>query len=169
VIKKEAFTLFEMLIVVIIISILYIVGISTISFQKREKRVDIFKMKEFLIQKYGFEIELICINDCKKCYIKDKNKMEKIEKNFDFKENLSIYLIDKNYLSYKESFNNFDDKEVCIRYKISKKGISEPMIVKNGELFFTLPSFVGEVKSFVSMSEAKEWYIKSEYDLEEIY
>ena len=167
--NKKAFSLFEILVVVIIISVIYVIGIASISSSKSKEKIDIFKMKKFLVKNYGYDVELICVDECKKCYVDNQKKIVEIEQNFDFKTDLSVYFIDKNYHEYRESFSDFDDKEVCLRYKISKKGVSEPMIIESGELFFTLSSFVGEVKSFVSMGEARDWYRKSEYDLGDIY
>ena len=166
---KKAFSLFELLIVVAIIATIYTIAIKSFVPQKKRKDVAIKEMKQFLTKNYGYNIELICIMDCKKCYLKTTTTTEEIEQNFGFKENLTVYFINENYNEFKPEFGNFEDSEICMRYKISKKGVSEPMIVQNGENFYTIPSFIGEVKEFKSMSEAIDWYRKIKYNLEDIY
>jgi len=166
---KKAFSLFELLIVVAIIATIYTIAIKSFVPQKRRKDIKIGEMKEFLTKNYGFNIELICIHNCQKCYLKANGKTEEINQNFGFKENLTLFLINENYIESKVEFANYEDNEICMRYKISKKGISEPSIIKNGENFYVLPSYIGKVRDFSSMEEAINWYRKSDYNLEDIY
>ena len=166
---KKAFSLFELLIVVAIIATIYTIAIKSFVPQKKRKDIDIVEMKEFLTKNYGFNIELICVNDCQKCYLKGGGKIEEINQNFGFQENLVVYYINKNYTENIMEFANFEDNEVCIRYKISKKGVSEHLIIKNGENFYVLPSYIGKVRKFLSMEEAINWYKKNDYNLEDIY
>ncbi len=167
---RKAFSLFELLVVIAVIGAIYLLAFNSLTpSAKKEKNLDIKGMKEFLTQKYGVGIELICIEGCQRCYIKSNEEMKEIEQTFGLKENLDVYFIDNNYREFRIEFDDFADNEVCLKYKISKKGVSEPQIIQNGDTFYTLPSFIGSVRGFESMNDAIEWQTKEKYGLEEVY
>ncbi len=93
---KKAFTLIELIIVIVLISTTYFLVFSNDSFsvKKDEKILDLFNLKEYLLNNFEFEKELsfLCIEDDYSCYIKKDGILDKNFKvtNF-FKTEPDIY------------------------------------------------------------------------------
>lgn len=102
---KKAFTLIELVLVIILISIVYYLSFSNLTSSREVKyKVNIENIKEFMLKNFKYEKELafVCIeDDAKDCYIfidKNINKDIKIE-NF-FKDIPDIYNYDKDLSKY---------------------------------------------------------------------
>ncbi len=102
---KKAFTLIELVLVIILISIVYYLSFSNLTSTHNIKyKVNIENIKEFMLKNFKYEKELafICIeDDTKDCYIfidKNINKDIKIE-NF-FKDIPDVYNYDKDLSRY---------------------------------------------------------------------
>ena len=93
---KRGFTLIELIIVIVLISTTYFLVFSnnTFSDKKEEKKLDLFNLKEYLLNNFEFEKELSfsCIEEKFSCYVKVDGKLDKNFKviNF-FKKMPDIY------------------------------------------------------------------------------
>lgn len=78
---KKAFTLIELIIVIVLISTTYFLVFSNDSFnvKKNERILDLFNLKEYLLNNFEFERELsfLCIEDDFSCYIKKDGILDK--------------------------------------------------------------------------------------------
>ena len=76
-IKKRAFTLIELMIVVLLISVVYGIYFFTISKSAKEEKFTLQNIKKYLSLKsvdYGDKLTLICSDIGKVCYLLDSKK-----------------------------------------------------------------------------------------------
>jgi len=141
--SNKAFTLVELLIVIVIVSITYYFAISTIKFSTK-KTVDIDNIKSMLL-KYNFNdtISLKCIEDGKKCYIVVDGKISSDTIDNLFKTKPIVYYYDTNF-KQKEfddlELNDLDSYEVCFEYNINRYRKSEDMIVEANDKVYIFNS-----------------------------
>lgn len=93
---KRGFTLIELIIVIILIFSTYFLVFSnnTFSDKKEKKRLDLFNLREYLLNNFRFEKELAfsCIEEKFSCYVKVDGKLDKNFKVISFfKEIPDIY------------------------------------------------------------------------------
>ncbi len=113
--SKKAFTLIEMIIVVITMFTVYYLVFTNNSFgiKEEKKEINLLNLREFLLSNFIFKKELsfICIEDSFSCFIKidgELNKDFKIDNFFKAKPKVyeySKYLIEKNF--YNLRIDNF--------------------------------------------------------------
>ncbi|MCK5293960.1 MAG: prepilin-type N-terminal cleavage/methylation domain-containing protein [Arcobacteraceae bacterium] len=133
---KQAFTLIEIIIVVIIIGIVYYFSLSNLNVNSLVKRdnVVLINIKQKLL-KYDFNdnVTLKCIKDGKLCYIfVDGVQEEKSIENL-FKQKPTVYTYDKNLdlIEFEDlEFERLESYEVCFEYSINKYQKSKDMVVE---------------------------------------
>ncbi len=167
---KKGFTLIEILVVIIIIMLVYsllVVNFHINSGDKSEK-VNLINFKKYLINSYPhYKIDFICLEECKRCFVKVGSKFEDFY--FTLDRDIEVYTFDITSTRVKKEFGKMGDDEICFQYTILPDKTSEPVIIKNFNKYYYIPSFFGEVKVFDDFSEAKEWYFKESYPLGDIY
>lgn len=106
---KKAFTLIELIIVIILISTTYFLVFSNSTFKMKEdeKKMTLSNLKEYLLNNFEFEKELsfLCIEENFSCYIKIDgilNKDFKITKFFKIKPNIYEYNSDERKVEFEE-------------------------------------------------------------------
>jgi prepilin-type N-terminal cleavage/methylation domain-containing protein len=156
---KRGFTLFELLIVVIIISLVYMLIIPTLK-KKQKKSFRIENLKSYLSSyDHHGKVTLLCLDDCKKCYIYAKNKKQE---NDIVKGDFSSYTYKNGHLEdatfsepkYVDIYNN-----ICFKYQVnSKKDLGDEIFVKyNKKVYFFSPYF-NKPKIFSDLSDASDYY-----------
>ena len=171
--KKRGFTLFELILVIFIIGILYtLIGISFDRFLVKEK----FKFENLkeLMLKYKSDniLKLVCYRDCKKCVIFENSEI--IEKYIDLKldRNLKIYATDEfGELIQVEFEDRYIDKTVefpeleriCFEYKLFPNGSSSSFVVFNYKEYYVFDSYFGDVDIFNEEDLAKEFFLQRDY------
>lgn len=116
---KKSFTLIELIVVILIISIVYILVFSSSSFSiKNEKeKIDLSYLKEFLLKKYNFknEVSFLCIENDFSCFVKVDGKIDKDFKiDHFFKQKPEVYKYYK-----KEQKEEFSDIRIDnFNYKV---------------------------------------------------
>lgn len=117
---KKAFTLIELIIVILITGVTYFLIFSNNSFSLKntDKKVDLQNLKEFLLQNFSFEKKLsfICIEEDFSCFVKVDNILLKdfeIKHFFKIKPDVYEYNKDERKIEYKElRVNNFNYKVI---------------------------------------------------------
>lgn len=116
---KKAFTLIELIVVILIVGLTYSLIFSSNSFNfKKEEKVELSNLKQFLLENFSFEKELsfICIEDNFTCYVKIDNDLLKgfeIKNFFNTKPNIYEYNRDKKEIEFKDlRVDNFDYKVI---------------------------------------------------------
>lgn len=164
---KKGFTLFELLIVVIIIAVVYFLLVP--KFNKNSHESYEFKDIKKFLKSFPMDKKtmLLCIKDCKECYIYSNEK--KIATDF-IKGELKAY-----------SFNgrNFEDKEffepkyidsnerICFKYELFPSGVSSESFVEYNGRGYYFPPYFEEAKEFENMYEAQSYYEQTLRDLKD--
>lgn len=152
---RKAFTLLELLIVVVIIGLVYTLAVNNLSkVAESSEPLSLANLKEFM-QKIPHEkrVEFICLENCRKCFIlRDSEHLSEYDELFD-------KLLDGDVQSYiYTSGNGFEKREegiffidernyesVCFSYEIDGNGQGEEIFVQHR----------GRVYDFASQFENK--------------
>ena len=148
--KKKAFSLIELLIVVLIIGVVYTLAIT--NFQKvgdESLKVTLSTLNKYLQTfPYKNSVEFLCLDDCSSCdVLVDGKKEESLEGVFDnfIDDEIEIYRYEfasgVQEIEQKLYFNEEDVEErVCFSYDINKQGIGKQVIVKFREKVYDYTS-----------------------------
>lgn len=157
--NQAAFTLLELLIVILLISIFYYLVSAT--FKKEKRASNILTIKN--INKYPLKhlprlgAELICIDDCKRCFIYNYDTYKIVNINSKLSK-LKAYIVDSDKEPIKIDFGRLKDKSICLRYRYYPNGSSSQMIIKMDNRYYYIPSYFGKIKEYPSLMEAINRY-----------
>ncbi|WP_297442909.1 type II secretion system protein [Sulfurimonas sp.] len=159
---KNAFTLIELLIVIVIMGVIYTLAISNFSQLSQDThslRLD--NLKEYLLaQKPQHEAKLICLDDCSSCdvYV-DGNKTQSIDGLLD--ESVKVYRYEQSYgyvQKKEEVFFNKDgiEENVCFLYGVDKSGVGEQVLIEFKNRYYDMSNYFEPLKVYKSVQEAQE-------------
>ncbi|SMC10182.1 hypothetical protein [Nitratiruptor tergarcus] len=169
IVSKSSFTLFELLIVILIISILYGVFIQKLHTKEHlSKSLGLQDIKT-LFEEYDFNesAKITCINKCQECYIFiDGIRRDKIEGFFD--KEVSVYDFDIHGILSPVKFPplfdaNGNPQEVCFAYELFSNGSNSSYIVEYKDKFYIFYAYMKPVKVVDSISEAQKYFDPSEW------
>lgn len=164
--QRRAFSLLELMIVVVIIGVVYTLSVNSFSRINDESvKVTLGTLKEYM-QNIPHEksVKFLCLNNCKACslYV-DGIKDESLSGVFDelIDETIEVYTYDFSYGTQLKSkdiyFNEEDvDEEICFSYEVDKKGVGEQVFVKFQESVYDFSTYFTKVPKFATLSEAVE-------------
>ena len=164
---KRAFSLIELLIVILIIGVVYTLAIS--NFQKLEEgatNVSLLTLKKFLHEiPHEKSVKLLCIDECSDCmlFIDGKKSTEHDTLFDDFlDDSVKVYSYDFSlgYVEYQNEvyFNSEDiEEDVCFSYSVDKKGIGEQMLVEYDKFVYDFSPYIDGVTKYDSIEDAKEY------------
>jgi prepilin-type N-terminal cleavage/methylation domain-containing protein len=165
-VKRDAFSLIELLIVVLIVGLVYTLAISNFDNVKQNKvRPTLLNLKESLLGlKKEHDARIICLDGCKSCFVYvdgslDENASEVYEEFLD--EEVKLYRYDKNYgltqLKNGVFFNSEGvDEEICFSLSVDKNGVSEQVIAEYKDKFYDFSSYFLNTQVYTSASELNE-------------
>jgi prepilin-type N-terminal cleavage/methylation domain-containing protein len=167
--KRSGFSLLELIVVVLIVSLIgFLVFSSAIKQQKRAEVIDPTTLQKTFRQAFKGQgdVELFCINQCRECYVIKGKEITPYDGGIDFGKDVEIHLLDKsNHWIQLDEIGRIKDKKICLRYHLYSNGSTTQMVISNDKGIYYLPSYFGKAKRVNDMEEAKELWIKSEYDL----
>jgi len=151
---RLAFSLIELIIVILIASLFAALVFSSVSFGKpKEKKVGIRALKEAAASRAGGEADLVCTDGCKECNLMVDHKAHAIGSQL---KPLTAYILDEGGSPQEIDFGRMKDKKVCLRFHYYANGSTSQMILASEEKYYFLPSYFGEVEVFDSLSAATE-------------
>ena len=161
----KGFSLIELLIVIIIISIVYFLGFSGIdNATTKPQALTPLNLKYTVLKSELFQgkATLICINKCRSCYIrKDINSpFEAYEHGIDLK-NIKAYTLDAQDSLQQVEYGRYQDKKICLMLNFYPNGSSTQIILENKEGVYFLPAYFDESQKLDSLNEAKEFWLKN--------
>lgn len=160
--KKKAFSLIELLIVIVIIGVVY--NLSVTNFQKRSDEVEnitLLNLKKYLKSlDYKESAKLLCLDNCRSCDILvDGEKSIHLEDFLD--ESVKVYRYD--YLSgaqeiMQEVYFNEEDiqEDVCFSYTVDKNGIGDQVFVEFKESVYDYTTYLIPTQKYNSLEEVIE-------------
>jgi prepilin-type N-terminal cleavage/methylation domain-containing protein len=164
---KRGFTLFELLVVVVLITIIYGIIFSDILLRKNKIEKDtLLGLKSFLKKTFPKEKKIVFIkfHDCKKAAVKIDGKYKEIDGSF-IEKDIKVYKIDtdgeKIAVEFPPVAMGEITENVCFRFEIFPNNSSSSYIVKNGEFYYYLhPLFEERNRKFKEFEKAKTFYLK---------
>ncbi len=165
--NKKSFTLIEIIIVTIIISLVYYFSISSFSFSKIiSNKTNIQNIQTFM-SKYSFDnsLSLKCINDGKKCLVfRDGNVTDEIlnlflEKPIVYEYNKSLKIVEFSDIE----LEHLQRYEVCFEYNINKYRKKKDIIVQVKDKVYILNSFTNKVIILEYLNDVIDYFDNLEY------
>ena len=167
--RRSAFSLLELIVVVMIVSLVgFLVFSSAIKGQKKTAVLDPTTLQKTFRHSFDGQgnVELFCINKCKECYVVKEKEITAYDGGIDFGKDVEIHLLDNdNHLVHMDELGRIKDKKICLRYHLYPNGSTTQMIITNNQGIYYLPSYFGKAKKVNDIEEAKELWIKDEYNL----
>jgi len=164
--NREAFSLVELLIVVLIVGIIYTLAVSNLQSLKNDKtKPNLLNLKNYLYSiSRESSVRLICLDKCNDCSIYIDGKLdEELSKEFDgfLDSSVETYRYDFNFgminlknKIYYNSENN--EEEICFSYEVDKKGIGEQVIVKYKGYVYDFTQYFTNTLRYSSLDEVVE-------------
>lgn len=159
---KQAFSLFELLIVIILISLLYSIFVPKLSFeQKQNTQITIMTLKSYLLnQTFEEELTFSCLEDNLECYVHADGKLltSKTIKGL-FKTIPDVYSYDKKMRRLRFSdlkFDTFEDFKVIFSLRFNKKGLHNEVVVETDNGVFVLSNITSNAKRFDYLNDVLE-------------
>jgi len=156
---KKGFTLFELLIVLLIIAFAYTILVP----KKKQNNIqpDIKNLKSYLAQFKGeAKRTLLCIDECKKCYVFVGDK--KYKSDFFTENDLKAYKFQNGYLQQMNFVapSRLDVYEnICFKYNFdTQKNLGDEIFLETPKNVYYFPPYFSDVKVFKSLSEATDYY-----------
>ena len=161
----KGFSLIELLIVIIIISLVYFLGFSSIdNATTKPKALTPLNLKSSILKSELFQGEatLLCINQCRSCYMRKgiNSPFEAYEHGIDLK-NIEAYTLDAQDSLQRIEYGRYQDKKICLMLNFYPNGSSTQVILENKEAVYFLPAFFDEPQKLDSLNEAKEFWLKN--------
>lgn len=160
---KKAFSLIELLIVVMIVGVVYTLAISSFeSLKKDDTKPTLLNLKEYLMKiEHKREVKLLCLDSCESCLVFVDNEVNKeVSEKFDD-------FIDKDIKSYtynvntglqevaKSVFFNSENvsEDVCFSMRLDKKGVSSQVVVEYKKNFYDFTTYLIPTKKYASTQD----------------
>jgi prepilin-type N-terminal cleavage/methylation domain-containing protein len=168
--NSKAFTLFELLIVVVLIAILYGIFVHKLTRppEKKTEQLTLVNLKKFLMDiPFKKKIEVVCLEPCKECNIYIDGKKSKSDSFSLFKKNPNIYFPDKfgqlntirfvPKLDKKGSINN-----VCFKFSLFNNKSSSHFAVEDDGKYYLFDPYMRDVEITKSYSDVSKFFDKTE-------
>jgi type II secretory pathway pseudopilin PulG len=169
IVNKKAFSLFELILVIILIGIVYSLVLGKLD-KKQNLTINKIENLKDILSSNSQSIELIVFDKCSRVIINNK------EKDFDktlFKD-IEVYTVENDTLKRVEFAPiSINDKiyDVCLKFKIFKNGSSSSFIIKKDEKYIVFFPYFKNSEVFTNESDAIEAYqhikLLEEYNSEE--
>jgi len=164
--KQKAFSLIELLIVILIVSLVYFLGFSNIEkTSSKPNALTPLNLKSTIVKSGIFQGEgsFVCIDKCRSCYIrKDVNSpFEAYENTIDLKD-IEAYTLDARDNLQKIEYGRYQDEKICLVLQFYRNGSSTQIILKQNNNVYFLPAFFDEAQKVGSLEEAKEIWLKND-------
>ena len=155
---RSAFSLIELIIVILIASLVTGLVFSNVSLGKsKEKKVGIRALKEAAASHPGGDADLVCVNACKDCALLVDHKAHSIGSQL---KPLTAYILDDSNSPQEIDFGRRDDKKVCLRSHYYANGSTSQMILQSQDHYYFVPSYFGKTERFDSLSAATERWLQ---------
>jgi len=162
---KKGFSLIELLIVILIVSMVYFLGFRGLEVgETKPKALTPLNLKSNITSSELFRGggTLLCIDQCRSCYFRSdiSSPFEDYTSPIDLK-NIQAYTLDQDDALNRIEYGRYQDQKICLIMDFFKNGSSTQLILKNDEGSYFLPSFFGEPQRFSTPEEAKEYWLRN--------
>ena len=165
---RKAFSLLELLIVILIVSTVYYMGFGLISLPASHSQIlTPLKLKQTVksLPSFHGKGELLCTNACAKCYFSEgiSSPFKAINVNPKLGTKIRTYVVNAEGNLEETNYGRYEDEEICLYIKFFKNGSSTPFILENEHAVYYFPSYFGNPVKTASLEDArKKWTKNSE-------
>lgn len=160
---KRAFSLLELIIVIIVIGVVYTLTITGFTNLKEKKeKITLLNLKEYL-QNIPHEesVKLLCLDKCSSCNIYvDKKKLDN-NNSFDnfLDDSVVVYRYDFNLgaleMEKKIHFNpDSIEENICFSFSVDAKGVGDQVLVEYKQKVYDYSTYLGKTPVYNSINEA---------------
>jgi prepilin-type N-terminal cleavage/methylation domain-containing protein len=162
---RSGFTLFELLIVIFIVSIVYFMGFEGIQINKpKPKALTPLTLKSTITASDFFPGEgtFMCIDKCRSCYFRSDitSAFESYPNAVDLGE-LEVYTLDAQDALVELEYGRYQDEKICLLVDFYPNGSSTQLILKDKINSYFLPAYFDEPQRFASIEEAKDFWLRN--------
>jgi len=160
--QKRAFSLIELLIVIVIMGVVYTMAISNFSrLNDESSSLSLKNLKEYLSSlDYEEEAKLVCLDDCSVCDIYlDGNKTQSIEGLLD--SSVKSYRYEQSYGFVEqdpEVLFNADgvEESVCFTFSVDNRGVADQVLVEYKENYYDMSTYLTTTQVYKTLEDARE-------------
>jgi len=161
----KGFSLIELLVVIIIISMVYFLGFSGVEKNRtKPKALTALNLKSTIMKSDLFteEATLLCIDKCRSCYLRKgvSSPFQAYEQGIDLKDT-QAYTLDARESLLLMEYGRYQDKNICLKLDFYKNGSSTQIILKNESGVYFLPAFFEAPQKVDSLEDAKDLWLKN--------
>jgi len=161
---RKGFSLIELLIVILILSIVYFLGFDGLTINKpKPQALTPLTLKSTLssIFPLGEHSTFVCTNRCTKCYWRTTLQMpfEPYEQRISLGD-IKVYTIDSEDTLTPVEYERYNDNPICLMVDVYPNGSSTQLIIEDNKQSYFIPSFLDEPRIFASSNEAKEYWVQ---------
>lgn len=162
---RRGFSLIELLVVILIVSIVYFLGFDGIEIGKpKPKALTPLNLKSTIVSSEFFSGQgsLLCINKCRSCYLRQdvSSAFQEYTNPIDLGD-IEAYTIDNQDSLTRIEYGRYQDEKICLQMDFYNNGSSTQIILKNDTGSYFLPAFFAEPQKFASPEEAKEYWLRN--------
>jgi len=157
--KRNAFTLLELLIVILLLSIFAFLIFGTMKQNARTEEALSLEHLSEIMRKNGGQ-ELVCIDDCRECFYLDEHHQTK--KAPIRLSPVKAYRVGRHGEGVRLEFGRMHDKKICLRLRSRSNGSLDQMILESKGSFYFIPAFFEETKKFSSLEDAVDYWLKDQ-------
>jgi len=159
---RSAFSLLELMIVIILISLVYALVFA--SMQKKQKEPEAMRIENLksTLLKQGLshtKAEFFCLDKCQKCYLYQNQETTEYEGKLAL-GSLTVYHMGSDGKLEKLDFGRYQDHPVCLRFKLYHNSSSSQMVIQNKTGIYYLPALFGKPVKTASIEEAETLWLK---------
>lgn len=169
-IRQKAFTLIELMIVVLLISIVYGIYFFTVSKSARQDKFSLIHVKKYLSlqsKDYGDKLTLICNRDGKICYL--LNSKKEIVDEFEFNSSHKVFTLKKDeelepvlYKSIELSKDIYFEPSLIFR-KLNNVQFESLIYYTSADKWVYINPYFEDSKEFINKEELISYIKKKEY------
>jgi len=160
---RQAFTLIELLIVILIISLVYFLGFEGVELGKpKPKPMTPLNLKDSIRNTKLFQghATLLCTNQCTKCYLRKNlnSNYQPYSSAIDLTGTVA-YTLDRSDHLDKIEYGRFNDEKICLVMDFYDNGSSTKIVLNQKDKSYLLPAYFGKTKVFDSLDDAEEAWL----------
>ncbi len=165
----KGFSLIELLIVILIVSVVYFLGFEEFELGKpKPKPLNPMNLKAQILKSelYEGQATLVCLDKCSTCYLRPdlSSSFEAYPNAIDL-QNLKAYTVDERDSLVRIEYGRYDDKKICLIMDFYNNGSSTQIILETKEGSYFLSSFFETALHFDSPEDAKEYWVNKSHSL----
>lgn len=109
---------------------------------------------------FGGEATLLCLNRCQTCLIRsDMNSPYKAYSGTVALGDIKAYVLDADDILEEIEYERYDDQKICLKMNFYPNGSATQIILQNESGTYFLPAHLEGVKTFDSLSDAREYWM----------